>query len=247
MIYFLSDAHIGSRVIADAQQHQQRLIDLLNLMSKDATHIFLLGDMFDFWYEYIWSKRTKRRAFGPVLDTFKRLTDKGIEVHYFTGNHDIWTFGWLERQTGMVIHREPYQTTLNNRRVFMAHGDEFSTYKPFLRLRKFFHHPLPQALFALLPPCIGDAFGYRWAKHSRQKELDNPTAYQGEQNEDLVRFAKTYQPQETIDYFVFGHRHIELDLMLSSSRRVIILGDFFKQWTYATLSDKGEMSLMNYE
>ena len=247
MIYFLSDAHIGSRVIADAPSHQQRLIDLLTLMSKDATHIFFLGDMFDFWYEYVWSNRAKRKAYGPVLDAFRRLTEKGIEVHYFTGNHDIWTFGWLAKQTGMTIHREPYLTQLNARTLFLAHGDEFSTYKPFLRLRKVFHNPVLQCLFSLLPPCLGDAFGYRWAKRSRQKELDHPAPYKGEENEDLVRFAKTYEPSQPIDYFVFGHRHIELDLMLSKSRRMIILGDFFKQWTYAQLSDKGEMSLMNYE
>lgn len=247
MIYFVSDAHIGSRAIVDAKAHQQRFVDLLNTMSKDATRIFLLGDIFDFWYEYVWGNRAKRKAFAPVLDALKRLTDKGIEVHYFTGNHDIWTFGWLARQTGVVVHRESYLTTLHGKTLFMAHGDEYSTYKPFLRLRKFFHHPVPQFLYALLPPCVGDALGYKWAALSRQKELDNPLAYRGEDQEELVQFAKAYRPDEQIDYFVFGHRHIELDLMLSSCRRVVILGDFFKQWTYATLSDTGEISLMNYE
>lgn len=247
MIYFVSDAHIGSRVVADAKAHQQRFVDLLNTISKDATHIFLLGDVFDFWYEYVWGNRAKRKAFGLVLDALKQLTDKGIEVHYFTGNHDIWTFGWLARQTGVIVHREPYRITLHGKNVLMAHGDEFSTSHSFLILRKVFHNRCLQALFTLLPPCVGDAFGYMWAKHSRQKELDCPLAYMGEENEELVQFAKSYEPQEKIDYFIFGHRHIELDLMLSSCRRVVILGDFFKQWTYATLSDTGEMSLMNYE
>ncbi len=247
MIYFLSDAHIGSRVVANPKEHQQRFIQLLQTMAQDATHIFLLGDIFDFWFEYVWGQRAKRKAFGPVLDQLKHLTQQGIEVHYFTGNHDIWTFGWLTRQTGIILHREPYQVTLHNQTLFMAHGDEFSNQLAFLRLRKFFHHPVPQFLYALLPPCVGDSFGYQWAAQSRQKELKNPIPYRGEKEEDLVQFAKTYQPQEKIDYFVFGHRHIELDLMLSSTRRVIILGDFFKQWTYATLSDKGEMCLMNYE
>lgn len=247
MIYFVSDAHIGSRAVADAKAHQQRFVDLLNTMSKDATHIFLLGDVFDFWFEYVWGNRAKRKAFGLVLDALKQLTDKGIEVHYFTGNHDIWTFGWLARQTGVIIHREPYRTTLHGKNVLMAHGDEFSTSRSFLILRKVFHNRCLQVLFALLPPCVGDALGYKWAKHSRQKELNNPIAYRGEDQEELVQFAKRYEPQEKIDYFIFGHRHIELDLILSSCRRVVILGDFFKQWTYATLSANGEMSLMNYE
>lgn len=247
MIYFVSDAHIGSRAVADAKAHQQRFVDLLNTIGKDATHIFLLGDIFDFWFEYVWGLGNRQKAFAPVLDALKRLTDKGIEVHYFIGNHDIWTFGWLARQTGVVVHRESYLTTLHGKNVFMAHGDEYSTYRPFLLLRKIFHNRFLQSLFALLPPCVGDGLGYKWAKRSRQKEIDCPMAYMGEENEELVQFAKSYQPQEKIDYFIFGHRHIELDLMLSSCRRVVILGDFFKQWTYAILSDNGEISLMNYE
>lgn len=247
MIYFVSDAHIGSRVVADAKTHQQRLIDLLNLMSKDATHIFLLGDIFDFWFEYVWGPGKKQKTYKPLLDALKNLTDKGIEVHFFIGNHDIWTFGWLARRTGVVVHRESYRTVLQGKEVFMAHGDEYSTYRPFLFLRKIFHNRFLQRLFALLPPCVGDVLGYKWAKRSRQKEIDCPVAYMGEEKEELVQFAKNYQPQDQIDYFIFGHRHIELDLMLSPSRRVVILGDFFKQWTYATLSENGEMCLMNYE
>ena len=135
MIYFLSDAHLGSRVIADPNAHQQRLVRLLNRMAQDAEAIFLLGDMFDFWYEYLWDRHQwadfggrwhltgNKQQFVPFLQTLKRLTEKGIAVHFFIGNHDIWTFGDLERNTGVQVHRQPQVFSLQGRQVFLAHGD----------------------------------------------------------------------------------------------------------------------------
>jgi len=253
MVYFLSDAHLGSRAIEDGAQHQQQVVDLLTQMSKDATAIYLLGDMFDFWYEYLWPDKSKEQ-YRPLLDCLNRLTTQGIEVHYFIGNHDIWTFGWLQKQTGVIIHKEPLSATICGKRVYMAHGDglvpknymqQMSTemqkkIRAFIRLRKFFHSPIPQFLFRLMPPCLGNAFGYEWARRSRLKEFAHPCPYKGEQNEELVLFAKE-QPQH--DYFIFGHRHIELDLMISKTSRVIILGDTFKLWNYGVMDEQGNFEL----
>jgi len=254
MVYFLSDAHLGSRAIEHGAQHQQKVVALLNEMSKDATQIYLLGDIFDFWYEYIWPDKSKEQ-YRPLLNCLRQLTAQGIEVHYFIGNHDIWTWGWLQKQTGVIIHKEPLSTTINGKSIYMAHGDGLvpkaymsllldkkmqKKIRAFIRLRKFFHSPVPQFIYRLLPPCLGNAFGYEWARRSRLKEFNHPCPYKGEQNEELVLFAKEQKPY---DYFIFGHRHIDLDLMISKTSRVIILGDTFKLWNYGLLDEQGNFEL----
>lgn len=264
MIYFISDAHLGSRVMEDPAAHQQKLVDLLQRMGEDATAIYLLGDIFDYWYEYVWpsSRRTKRELYGKVLSTLRSLTQRGIEIHFFIGNHDIWTFGWLRRETGMIIHRRPMETTICGRSVLLGHGDglvpsnimelvpaEFRRrIRHFMLLRRFFHNPIPQYIFRLIPTRWGDEFGYEWARRSRLRELAHPCAYKGENNEELVLFAKEKEQLcQHHDYYIFGHRHIELDLMLPSGSRVVILGDFFQQWTYAQMDEQGNLQLCNAE
>ncbi|MBR1808398.1 MAG: UDP-2,3-diacylglucosamine diphosphatase [Paludibacteraceae bacterium] len=256
MIYFLSDAHIGSRALNDRAAHQKQVCNLLLSLAADATEIYLLGDMFDYWYEYVWRKP---QEYNLTLQTLRTLTDQGIAVHYFTGNHDLWTFGWLERQTGVILHRHSQIMQIGGKQCLLAHGDGvgpsdlLSRYPKHLRrkirrfmfLRSVFHNPLLQRLYALVPPSLGDKFGYEWARRSRMKELANPVGYLGENKEALVLFAKEHEQKEHLDYYIFGHRHIELDLQLATGARVIILGDMFRQFTYACMNERGELSLQN--
>lgn len=261
MVYFLSDAHLGSRAIANPAAHQARLVALLRTMAEDATAIYLLGDMFDFWYEYLWRDPDKEQ-YRPFLNTLRDLTNRGIEVHYFIGNHDIWTFGWLARETGVHIHRTPITTTICGKSLYLAHGDGIipSGYlqtlpvpvrrkiRNFIRLRAFFHNPIPQTFFRLMPPALGNRFGYEWARRSRMKELAHPCPYKGENAEELVLFAKE---QEQLgnhhDYYIFGHRHIDLDLMIARHARVVILGDCWRLWTYARMDEQGNITLCTQE
>ena len=260
MVYFLSDAHLGSRAIDNPQAHQQTLIAMLQEMAKDATAIYLLGDIFDFWCEYFWRDSSKEQ-YRPFLQTLRALTDKDIDIHFFIGNHDIWTFGWLEKEAGVIVHRKPESIVLNGKRLFLAHGDGLVTsnyieqlpkkvqkkIRSFIFLRKVFHNPVLQFLFRLLPPAWANNFGYEWAKNSRLKELEHPCPYKGEDKEELVLFAKE---QEQLgnhhDLYIFGHRHIELDLMLSRNSRIMILGDCWQQFTYAEMNEKGIM-MMAYD
>lgn len=261
MIYFLSDAHLGSRAIENPQAHQQMVVDMLQSMAMDASAIYLLGDIFDFWCEYFWVDKNKEQ-YQSFLQTLKEITDKGIEVHFFIGNHDIWTFGWLAKVTGIKVHRKPKSIELYGKKVYLAHGDGLvpsnylqqiprkihKTIKQFIFLRKVFHNPILQFFFRLLPPAWANEFGYEWAKNSRLKELSNPCPYKGEDKEELILFAKE---QEHIgnhhDFYIFGHRHIELDLMLSRDSRLLILGDCWQQFTYAQMDEKGNTILHNYE
>ena len=261
MIYFLSDAHLGSRAISDQQAHQQTLIAMLQEMAKDATTIYLLGDVFDFWCEYFWADRSKEQ-YHPFLNTLKSLTAKGIQIHFFIGNHDIWTFGWLEQETGIQVHRKPESIDIAGKRLFLAHGDGLvpSDYvaklpktiqkkiKQFIFVRKAFHSPILQFFFRLLPPKWGNEFGYEWAKKSRLKELANPCPYKGEDKEELVLFAKEQEQRDHHhDFYIFGHRHIELDLMLSRNSRILILGDCWQQFTYAQMDEQGNTTLNYFE
>ena len=265
MVYFLSDAHLGSRVIADANGHQQRITDLLRRMSDDAEAVYLLGDTFDFWYEYVWHFRRQRlplskQQYKPVFDCLKELHDKGIAIHFFIGNHDIWTFGLIQRLTGAVVHRKPEYVSVYGKTLCLAHGDGLipadyinklpadfqKRVRSFIRLRRFFHHPVPQTLYRLLPPFIGDAFGYEWARRSRLKELRHPCPYKGEDKEELVLYAKEREQQRHADFYVFGHRHIPLQLRIAADSEVVILGDCFRQFRYARLDKEGQMQLLTF-
>jgi UDP-2,3-diacylglucosamine hydrolase len=261
MVYFLSDAHLGSRAISDFDAHQQTLISMLQTMAKDATAIYFLGDIFDFWCEFFLQDKSKEQ-YRPFLQTIKDITSRGIEVHFFIGNHDIWTFGWLAEQTGMSIHRKPETILINGKRIFLAHGDGLvpSNYvqqlssniqkkiKHFILLRKLFHSPILQFFLRLLPPSWGNELGYEWAKNSRLKEKDGTYPYKGEDKEELVLYAKEQEQKGNHhDLYIFGHRHIELDLMLSRDSRLVILGDCWRMFTYVQLNDNFEVIMMNYE
>jgi len=230
MIYFISDAHLGSLVLKDPRAHEKKLVDLLDKLKSDATSIYLLGDMFDFWYEY---RTVVPKGFVRFLGKLAELTDSGIEIHFFTGNHDIWTFGYLEKEIGMIIHHKPFTVQIGNKKFFLAHGDGlYAEDKGFQILRKIFHSRTAQKLFRLVPPQLGQGFGYNWSKRNRQKILHIENKFKGEENENLVVFAKKYIETHDVDFLMFGHRHIALDLQLKDQKRVIILGDFVGIFSY---------------
>ena len=261
MIYFLSDAHLGSWAIEKGWAHQKKVIDMLEEMSKDAVSIYMLGDMFDFWMEYFIRDKSKRE-YHPFCKELRKLARKGIHVHMFVGNHDLWTFGGLSQLTGAEIHYEPCTIQRYGKAIYLAHGDgilpsrweslytdkEKKQIKRFMSLKNIFNSPTLQFFFRCLPPQWGNAIGYRWAKKSRLKEIANPCPYKGEKKEELVLFAKEEEKAGNHrDYYIFGHRHIDLDLQIAGGARVVILGDCFQQFTYAKLDKHGHLTMHTYE
>ncbi|MHB9055361.1 MAG: UDP-2,3-diacylglucosamine diphosphatase [Paludibacteraceae bacterium] len=243
MIYFISDAHLGSRLVKNPREHEMRLVNWLDKVKTDAEAIYMLGDMFDFWFEY---KTVMPRGYVRFLGKMAELTDSGIEIHYFTGNHDIWTFGYLESEIGVKVHREPEIVELKGKKFYLAHGDGlYAEEKGFKIIRKIFHSSTCQKLFQLLPPRIGQNFGYAWSKSNREKILHLENKYQGEGNENLVVFAKKYVETHDVDFLLFGHRHIELSLELKNKSQVVILGDFIGIFSYGTF-DGENFSLESY-
>lgn len=230
MIYFISDAHLGSWIVTNPREHEMRLVNWLDKVKKDAEAIFMLGDMFDFWFEY---KTVMPKGYVRFLGKLAELVDSGIEIHFFTGNHDIWTFGYLENEVGLIVHRKPQTFELQGKKFYMAHGDGlYSEEKGFGIIRKIFHSRTCQKLFRLLPPEIGQNFGYAWSESNRKKIMHLDNKFQGEENETLVAFAKKYSENHEVDYMIFGHRHIELNLELKNKSRVVILGDFIGIFSY---------------
>lgn len=230
MIYFLSDAHLGSLLVKDSRAHEKKLVDWLEKVKADATVIYLLGDIFDFWFEY---KTVIPKGYVRFLGKLAELTDAGVEIHFFIGNHDIWTFGYLEKEIGLIIHKEPLTVQLGSKRFFLAHGDGLhAEERGFELLRKVFHSQTAQKLFRLVPPQLGQGFGYNWSKKNRERILHIENKFQGEQNESLVVFAKKYVETHEVDFLIFGHRHIALDLQLKDQKRVVILGDFVGIFSY---------------
>lgn len=244
-IYFLSDAHLGSRALRHTRQQERRLVRFLDDIKEKAEAVYLLGDMFDFWFEY---RMVVPRGFTRFLGKLSELTDSGVEVHYFAGNHDLWTWDYLVEECGVILHREPMTLSLADKTFYIGHGDGLGDPDPRFRfIRSIFHSPLCQWLFRWFHPDLGMRFGLNWAKHSRlaHGEGGDPP-YLGEDKEHLVLYAKDYlRSHPDVNYFIFGHRHIELDLMLSDQCRMVILGDWISKYTYAVF-DGEHLYMENY-
>lgn len=246
-IYFIADAHLGSRGVPNSREQERRLVRFMDSIKDKASALYMLGDMFDFWYEY---RMVVPRGFTRFLGKVSELTDNGVEVHFFTGNHDIWVLDYLQTECGVILHREPLVADLAGKRFYIAHGDGLGDPNwSFRLLRGIFHSEICRKLFSCIHPRWAVDFGLAWAKHSRMKreKMGGELPYLGEDKEYQVIYAKDYLKQHPdINYFLFGHRHIELDLMLSSQSRLLILGDWITLWTYAVF-DGEKVEMKNYE
>lgn len=237
-IYFASDLHLGAPYIKDPKLHEQRFVKWLSSIQDTAKELFLLGDVFDFWWEY---KQVVPRGFVRLLGKLSEFTDAGIPVHFFIGNHDIWLKDYLEKEVGLIIHRKPEVFERNGLKLFLAHGDGLNDNSlGFKIVRSAFHSKLLQKLFeTFVHPDLAVKIGKGWSNSSRKSHDQKHTAtYLGEDKEHLVQFAKKDLETNAINYYIFGHRHITLDLMLKKEARIIILGDWISYFSYGVLNEK---------
>lgn len=237
--------HLGAGTMDNPLDYERRVVRFLDSIKNDCDALYLLGDIIDYWFEY---KSVVPQGFTRFLGKLGEFTDKGIDVHWFIGNHDIWIFGYIERETGAKVHYEGGLFELQGKQVYMAHGDGFGDDNRGYRLMKgCFHSKVCQALYRWIHPDLASAFAHWWSKKSR---VDGPKFpdYLGEQNEPLVIWAKQYlQTANPVPHYIlFGHRHIMLDLMLSRQTRMLILGDWIQHFSYAVM-ENGQMSLEQFE
>lgn len=230
--YFASDFHLGSNIVEDPRETERRIVRWLDSIRDQAKALFLVGDIFDFWFEY---KKVVPRGFTRFLGKLGEMSDAGTEIHFFIGNHDLWVFDYLPEEVGLIVHKEPLVTEIEGKTFYITHGDGLGdNSRSFRIIRSIFHNRVCQRLFAAFPPAWGIGFAHRWSRHNRRKSLSVPVDYLGEDREHLVLFAKDYLKQHPeIDFFIFGHRHIVLDLMLDNRSRVLILGDWMHHFSYA--------------
>jgi len=229
-IYFTSDFHLGLQAGSDPLEREKKIVRWLNSITHDAKEIYLLGDIFDFWWEY---KLVVPRGFTRFLGTAASISDSGIPIHFFTGNHDMWVGNYLSNECGFIIHTSPFTTSFNGRKFHLAHGEGLGTsdfgYKVLLSI--FRNKPL-QAMYSALHPSIGVGIGHRWSLNSRLGK-GITKEFLGEDKEDLIKYAKGVLEKEKIDYFIFGHRHLAMSYKLKETSEILFLGDWIKKGSFA--------------
>lgn len=245
-VYFISDVHLGSCAFDNDREREQKLVRWLTSIQDKASDIYLLGDIFDFWYEY---KYVIPKGFVRLLGKLAELSDKGVKLHFFIGNHDIWVRDYFEKELGMNVYLYDTVQEINGKRFYLAHGHR-TGYRPWIvkLMHYVFHAGWVRRLYNCIHPTINYWFGLKWSKNNRlYKHKQEEAEYLGEDKEFLVQFAKEYsKTHPEIDYFVFGHRHVMLDLMLSKTARVVYLGDWISHFSYAVLDNEG-LRLEMYE
>ncbi len=233
--YFVSDIHLGAPALGDNKEREIRFVGWLDEIKRDAEQIFLLGDIFDFWFEY---KKVVPRGFIRTLGKIAEITDSGIPVHFFTGNHDVWVFDYLPRELGVIVHREPYRTEIGGKKFYIAHGDGLDkSDKGYLLLKKLFTNRGLQWIFSRLHPNFAFWLAHSWSKKSRLSK-GGGDQFKGMEKEGIVKYAREYIQNEHVDIFVTGHRHLPMDLMLNDTTRFINTGDWITHFTYAVFDQK---------
>lgn len=258
VIYFVSDIHLGS-LIGDNRYKEVLFVKWLDSIKIDAKAIYILGDLFDFWYEY---KHVVPKGFIRPLGKLAELSDSGVEIHFFKGNHDVWVGEYLEKELNLIIHDRDEALTIGGKEFYIGHGDGLNPKDRFYRaLQATFRNRFAIWLFSKLHPDLALAFGLNWSVSSRKSHNPETSTFMGEEREDQVVFAKEYlKTNPEIDFFIFGHRHIMKDLQLSpkndqnlhidekgvQSTKIIMLGDWITFYSFARYKD-GNVSLEEFQ
>ncbi len=225
-IYFASDFHLGIPNYEESRQREKMIVKWLDRIKEDAQEIYLVGDLFDFWFEY---KQTAPKGYIRFLAKIAEITDSGIPVHFFTGNHDMWMFDYLPKEIGICIHRNPILKEWNGKKFFIGHGDGLGPGDRFYKFLKFFFNSkFCQWLFARIHPNLGMGVGNLWSNKSRNSNIEKGEQFLGDENEWLYLYSKDVLEKNHYDFFIFGHRHLVLDIDIKEKKsRYINLGEWF--------------------
>ncbi len=230
-IYFASDFHLGVPNHEKSLVREKRIVKWLDEIKHDAHEIYLMGDLFDFWFEY---KYAAPKGFVRLLGKIAEIVDSGIPVILFTGNHDMWMFDYLPKELGVTIYRNPIIREYNGKKFYLGHGDGLGPGdKGYKFIKKVFSNKVCQWLFARIHPNVGIGMANYWSRKSRLSNGPKDEKYTGDANEWLVVYSKEVLQKEHFDYFIFGHRHLPLDIQLSNTSRYINLGEWVNNNSYA--------------
>ena len=230
-VYFASDFHLVATDSAADRQRERTVVQWLDSIAEDAQALFLLGDTFDFWFEY---RHVVPRGSVRFLGKLAALVDRGVAVYAFTGNHDMWLFDYFPQELGIPVFRQPLSFSINQQRFHVGHGDGLGPgdyqYKLF---KRFFASRVCQRLFATLHPDWGISLARRWSAHSRRKNLRCDEPFRTKEDEWIYQYCLTTEQQHPHDYYIFGHRHLVLDIPVGEGSRYVNTGDWFGQGHFA--------------
>lgn len=242
-IYFLSDFHLGAPNAADSLVREKKIIRFLDEICHDAKAIFIVGDLFDFWYEY---KKVVPKGYVRILGKMAEITDSGIPIHFFVGNHDMWMKDYFQQELNIPVYFEPHPFEFYGKKFLVGHGDGLGPgdhgYK---FIKKIFRNGFSQWLFGILPPYIGMGIAHYFSRKSRAQTGQTDEVFLGEDKEWLIIYCREVLQKEYYDYMIFGHRHLPIDCQLNDKSRYINLGDWIKYFSYAVFDGK-ELELKYY-
>jgi UDP-2,3-diacylglucosamine hydrolase len=242
-LYFASDFHLGAGEYLTSRERESRLVRWLDMIKADAAEVYLIGDVFDFWFEY---KSVVPRGYIRFLGKLAELADQGIRLYFFKGNHDMWMFDYFEKELGATIITNELEIERNGKTFYLHHGDGLGPGdKMYKFLKKIFRSRLCQWLFARLHPNFGVGIANYWSNHSRIAGIKNIERVNAEQ-EWLVIYSRELLKNKLYNYLIFGHRHLPLDIQLNKESRYINLGEWVNYNSYAVF-DGEELTLHHFE
>ena len=243
-IYFLSDFHLGAPNYESSLVREKKVVAFLDAIKHTAEEIFIVGDIFDFWYEY---KNVVPKGYIRLLGKLAELTDSGIAIHFFLGNHDMWMSGYFERELNIPVYSEPQIFERFGKKLYVGHGDGLGPGdEGYKFLKSIFRNPICQWLFGFAHPSIGIGVANYFSKKSRAKTGNSDEIFLGEDKEWLIIYCKEVLQKEHFDYFIFGHRHLPLTIQLNEKSQYINLGDWIRNFTYAEF-DGNTLELKKWE
>ena len=230
-IYFLSDFHLGAPNAEASLIREKKIIRFLDNIKADAAEIFIVGDLFDFWYEY---KKVVPKGYVRILGKLAELTDSGIPIHFFVGNHDMWMRDYFQKELNIPVYFEPVPFEFNGKKFLVGHGDGLGPGdKGYKFIKKIFRNKAAQWLFGILPPAMGMGIAHYFSRKSRAQTGQTDEKFLGEDKEWLIQYSKDVLKTVHYDYLVFGHRHLPIDFKINDQSRYINLGDWIKYFSYA--------------
>ena len=243
-IYFSSDNHLGAPTAEESKPRELRFVRWLNEIKEDAAAIFLLGDLFDFWFEY---KHVVPKGFVRTLGKLAEIRDSGIPIYFFVGNHDLWMRDYFEKELNIPVFRNPKEFVFNDKKFLIGHGDGLGPgdigYK---RMKKVFTNPLSKWLYRWLHPDLGIPLAQHLSVKNKMISGVEDPKFLGEEGEWLVQYCKQKLETQHYDYFVFGHRHLPLEIDLNGKSTYVNLGDWISHYTYGEF-DGNELKLKKFQ
>ncbi|MEQ1734080.1 MAG: UDP-2,3-diacylglucosamine diphosphatase [Bacteroidia bacterium] len=228
--YFLSDFHLGIPNYASSLVREKHLVKFLDTIAPTAEAIYIVGDVFDMWYTYT---TVVPKGYTRLLGKLAQLSDEGVKLYMFTGNHDMWLFDYFETELGIKTYTAPITVSINNKQFYIAHGDGLGPGdKGYKFIKKVFANKACQWFFKWLHPDIGLGFANYWSGKSAGVKRQKDSIYLGDDKEFLIQFCNEHAQHNNIDFYVFGHRHYPLVKTIQNKSTYINLGDWISQYTY---------------